>query len=63
MKAYEKAMSIIEAEHKIVDVVYNYIDRLNDPCESDPLEKIAQEFVDNVNKEISNHLAAISMVR
>lgn len=63
MKPYDRAAALIAAEHNIVDVVYSYIDRMNDPCDSDPLEKIAAEFVEAVNPAIEKHLKAVSAIR
>ena len=57
MSPYEKAMQIIDAEHKIVNTVYKYIDRLNDPDDiSDPLIKIATELTKDLEPLIENHL-------
>ena len=56
MNAYDRAVKLFEAEHNIVNIVYNYIDRMNDPTDTDTLEKIAGEFVKAVNPAIENHL-------
>ena len=49
MTPYNKALAVIKAEHDIVDVVFKYIDRMTDVCDTDPLEGIAAEFVEEVN--------------
>ena len=59
MVTQDKSVGLIEAEHEIVDVVYAYIDRMNDACESDPMYKIAEEFVKEVNPSIDKHLNEI----
>lgn len=56
MNSYKRAVRILEAEHKIVDVVYTYIDRMNDVTEEDTLEKIAGEFLIEANRAIKAHL-------
>ena len=61
-KAYERAMSVLQTEHEIVDVLFNYIDRMNDPDEDDPLEKSASEFVEAVRQPIKKHLRAVGGV-
>ena len=59
MAAYENALAVITAEHGIVDVVYSYIDRMNDPTEEDPLDKVTSEFIHDVRHAINKHLVAI----
>ena len=62
MNAYDRAVKLFEAEHNIVDIVYNYIDRMNDPTDTDTLEKIAGEFVKAVNPAIEHHLKKVRSV-
>jgi hypothetical protein len=40
----------------IVDIVFSYIDRMNDPTPDDPMDKIAREFVEAVNPVIDDYL-------
>ena len=56
MTLYEKALAVIESEHEIVNTVFKYIDRMNDVCDEDPMEKIATEFVKEVNPLIDEHV-------
>lgn len=43
-------------EHQIVMILYKYIDRLQDPVTSDPLEKIVPQFLKEVHPIIELHL-------
>jgi hypothetical protein len=59
LSPYEKAMQIIQYEHEITTIIYNYIDRMNDPCEHDPIENIVGKFLADINPIISQHLKSL----
>ena len=59
MSPYETALEIIKAEHEIVEVLYKFIDRMNDDCPEDPLNKSASEFIESVAPKIDKHLKVL----
>jgi hypothetical protein len=58
MGQYERAIALFNAEHEIVNIVYEHIDRISGQ-DNAPLEKCAKEFVDAVTPAIYSHLQAI----
>lgn len=62
MNAHSRALALLQSERDIVDILYIYLDRMNDPSASDPLEKSAAEFVKAVAPAIDKHLSSILLI-
>jgi hypothetical protein len=58
MEHFERAIALFKAEHEIVNIVYEHIDRIRGQ-DNDPLEKCAKEFIDAVIPAINSHLQTI----
>jgi hypothetical protein len=58
MEHFKRAIALFNAEHEIVNIVYEHIDRISGQ-DNDPLEKCAKEFVDAVIPAINSHLQTI----
>ena len=68
LKAKERQMSpkhpeLSFAETTIISCLYRYIDRMNDICPIDPVEKILAEFVEDMNPLIIEHLRLLDLYR
>tara|TARA_R110000851_G_scaffold325074_1_gene492764 strand:- start:265 stop:450 length:186 start_codon:yes stop_codon:yes gene_type:complete len=59
MASYEQALEVIKSEHEIVSTLFQFIDRMNDDCDEDPLSKSAGEFIKAVAPKIEEHLKAL----
>lgn len=62
VSGYERAIAVIATEHAIVDVVFSYIDRMNDATAEDSMDKIGREFREAVNPAIDAHLKALGAI-
>ncbi|MEW8120058.1 MAG: hypothetical protein AB2792_23100 [Candidatus Thiodiazotropha sp.] len=47
-----------DARDEIVEILFKYIDRMNDLCDEDPADQILEEFTEAVDPAIQRYLDA-----